>query len=282
MRFDFTDSHVHFWDTTQRRYPWLNDHPSIASRHGPEELGAEAADGAPSRVVFVQADCDRHQAQDEVEWVETLATTIPKTAGIVAFAPMDKGARTASVLRSLAARPLVRGVRHLIQGETDPAFCLSSAFIEGVRACGSLGLSVDLCVRHHQLGAVTQLVRHCPHTSFILDHAGKPDLVSNKLDAWRSDIAVLARLPNVVCKISGLVTEAGGALELDRFAPVVGHLLDTFGSHRLLFGSDWPVVKLAAPYPTWLTMAKMLLAPLSGTEQSAIFNANAARVYRLG
>jgi L-fuconolactonase len=177
----------------------------------------------------------------------------------------------------------VRGIRHLIQGESDPAFCLSQAFVEGVRTCGSLGLSFDLCVRHHQLPSATQLVRLCPETSFILDHAGKPDLRSSRLDTWRADIGSLSKLPNVTCKVSGLVTEAGpGSLETERFVPVVNHLVETFGPRRLLFGSDWPVVKLAAPYPTWLNMAKMLLAHLSETEQAGIFNANAARVYRLG
>jgi len=152
-----------------------------------------------------------------------------------------------------------------------------------VGECGRLGLSFDLCVRHPQLASVTELVRRCPGTSFILDHAGKPDLRTGMLDAWRANITRLARQPNVTCKVSGLMTEAGSAaLEFDRFVPVVAHLLETFGPQRLLFGSDWPVVKLAAPYATWLGMAKNLLAPLSESEQAGIFNGNAARVYRLG
>jgi L-fuconolactonase len=126
-------------------------------------------------------------------------------------------------------------------------------------------------------------VRRCPGTAFILDHAGKPDLVTGNLETWRDNITALAALPNVTCKLSGLVTEAGaGALEFERFVPVIDHLLSTFGPQRLLFGSDWPVVKLAAPYLTWLSMAKKLLAHLSGSEQAAIFNGNAERVYRLG
>lgn len=282
MGFAYTDSHVHFWDTSLREYPWLAEFPSISGLHDPGELRVESSDAPPSRVVFVQADCARDAALGEVGWVESIAGQAPTTAGIVAFAPMDSGRDTASLLRMLASRPLVKGVRHLIQGEADPGFCLSEEFVEGVLACGDLGLSFDLCVRQHQLEAATQLVRLCPETSFILDHAGKPDLASNELGSWRVDIAALAALPNVACKLSGLVTEAGGSLEPGLFAPVVDHLLQTFGPGRLLFGSDWPVVKLAAPYAAWLNMAKKLLAHLSATEQAGIFNANATRVYRLG
>jgi L-fuconolactonase len=283
MGFVFTDSHVHFWDASLLPYPWLAGVPSIAAAHGPLDLAREAGGSPPSRVVFVQADCDRGRALDEVAWVESLAGAAVPVAGIVAFAPMDAGAGTLAALRALVGRPLVRGVRHLIQGETDPGFCLSPAFVEGVRECGELGLSFDLCVRHPQLSSVVELVQRCPATSFILDHAGKPDLRSNMLDSWKAHIAALAALPNVACKVSGLVTEAGtAALDPGRFVPTITHLLETFGPSRLLFGSDWPVVKLASPYTTWLQMAKALLAHLPEQGQASIFNGNAGRIYRLG
>jgi L-fuconolactonase len=278
----FTDSHVHFWDTSLRRYPWLAEVPAIAGVHGPGELRLEAPGAMPDRIVFVQADCARTSAADEVHWVEALALQEPRIAGIVAFAPMDAGTGTLAALRALAARPLVRGVRHLIQGETDPRFCLSPAFIGGVRHCGEQGLNFDLCLRHPQLASVVELVRACPGTSFVLDHAGKPDLRSSLSESWKVNIADLAELPNVSCKVSGLVTEAGtAALDPGRFVPTISHLLETFGPSRLLFGSDWPVVKLATPYLTWLNMARALLAHLPGKDQDAIFNGNAGRIYRL-
>jgi L-fuconolactonase len=280
--FTYTDAHVHFWDAAMRPYPWLGECPAIAGPHVPADLAREAGGEPPSRVVFVQADCEPASALGEADWVESLAARLPPTAGIVAFAPMNAGTATATALRTLASRPRVRGIRHLIQGEPDPGFCLSPAFIDGVRACGTHGFSFDICVRHHQIAAATQLARLCPDTSLILDHAGKPDLRSGRLDAWRADIAALAELPNVACKVSGLVTEADpDDLGIERFAPVVQHLIETFGPGRLLFGSDWPVVKLAAPYPAWLKMAKMLLAHLPAAEQAGIFDANATRLYRL-
>jgi L-fuconolactonase len=283
MAFAFTDSHVHFWDASLRPYPWLAEAPGIAGAHVPADLLREAGPDAPSGVVFVQADCERHSAAHEVRWAESFSAGAVPVRAIVAFAPMDGGAATDAVLGSLARRPLIRGVRHLIQGETAPGFCLSDAFVAGVRRCGELGLSFDLCVRHWQLADAAELVRRCPGTDFILDHAGKPDLARSILDPWRSDIAAMARCPNVACKLSGLVTEAGSAaLDAGRFAPTVGHLLETFGPGRLLFGSDWPVVKLATPYPIWLQMARSLLSHLPPAEQAAIFDGNARRVYRIG
>jgi L-fuconolactonase len=283
MGFAFTDAHVHCWDPSLLAYPWLAGAPAIAGAHRPGDLDREAGEGAPSRMVFVQADCAPGAAPAEVAWVEALAAADRRIAAIVAFAPMDAGARTRAALQSLAARPLVRGVRHLIQDEPDPAFCLRDAFVAGVRACGDFGLSFDLCVRPPQLPAVAELVGRCPGTRFILDHGGKPALGGPDLERWRAGIAAIAQHPHVACKLSGLVTEALPAEPTEeRVAPAVRHLLAAFGPGRLLFGGDWPVVKLACPYARWLKMTKKLLAHLADAEQAAIFNDNAAQVYRLG
>jgi L-fuconolactonase len=154
--------------------------------------------------------------------------------------------------------------------------------VSGVTRAGEAGLTFDICVRHRGLRACIELVRRCPGTTFVLDHAGKPDIRGGVLDPWRAHIAALALLPNVVCKLSGLVTEADptrwtpAALQ-----PYVDHLLGSFGPGRLLFGSDWPVVKLAASYRRWLDVTRELLEPLSDAERAAVMGENARRVYRL-
>jgi L-fuconolactonase len=176
----------------------------------------------------------------------------------------------------------VRGVRHLIQGEADPGFCRRPEFIAGVRAAGERGLSFDICVKHHQLASVVDLVCECPGTQFVLDHAGKPDIRGQKLEPWRELITKLAWLPHVACKLSGLVTEADpAAWTIEDLRPYVDHLLARFGAHRLIFGSDWPVVKLASSYQHWLDTALTLLAPLDSEDRDAILSANAQRIYRL-
>jgi len=278
----FIDTHVHCWDRTQVPYPWLDGFPSIGGRHTPAELRAEVGTRFPAKLVVVEGDCDRARSFDEVAAIEALAAADPAISGIVAFAPMDRGAETIAALDRLRARPLVRGVRHLIQGEADPHFCRRPEFIAGVRAAGERGLSFDICVKHHQLASVVDLVCECPGTQFILDHAGKPDIRGQKLEPWRELITKLAWLPHVACKLSGLVTEADpAAWTIEDLRPYVDHLLARFGAHRLIFGSDWPVVKLASSYQRWLDTALTLLEPLDAEDRDAILSANAQRIYRL-
>lgn len=279
MSFTFIDSHVHFWDQRVLPYPWLAEVPAIAGPHTPADLQVEAKENFPAQIVFVECGAP---GPEEVQWVEQLAAREPRITGIVAKVAANAGLATTLALAGLKRHPLVRGVRHLIQDEPDPRFCLTPAFVAGVRASGAAGLSFDLCCRHHQLPAVVELVRQCPDTRFVLDHCGKPAIKSALLDPWREHIGALAALPNVTCKLSGLITEADpAAWTVDSLRPYVDHVLATFGPHRLLFGGDWPVAKLAGAYPRWLDAARALVSHLSPPDQSGIFAGNAARVYRL-
>jgi len=278
----FVDAHCHFWDGARLSYPWLADAPAIAGPHTPAELTTAAGARLPRQIVFVEADADPRQARDEVRWMDELAAREPRIAAIVAQAAVDRGADTDAALAALAGHARVRGVRHLIQGHPEPDYCLRPAFVAGVRRVGERGWTFDLCVKHAQLAACVGLVRACPGTSFVLDHAGKPDIRRGMLDPWRVHIAELARLPNVVCKLSGLVTEADPATWTPAaLRPYVDHLLRCFGPERLLFGSDWPVVDLAASYGRWLDTALDFLAPLSPGERAAVLAENARRIYRL-
>ena len=278
----FVDSHVHFWNGARISYPWLTEMPAIAGPHTPVELAAEAGAHMPTEIVFVEADADLTRARDEVGWVETLAKAEPRIVAIVAKVAVDRGAETEWALAALAGHARVRGVRHLIQAHPEPDYCLRPAFVAGVQQVGERGWTFDLCVKHAQLPACIALARACPETTFVLDHAGKPDVRHGALDPWRAHIAELDRLPNVVCKLSGLVTEADPATwTAAALRPYVDHLLASFGSERLLFGSDWPVVKLAASYERWLDTALELLAPLPASARAAIFSDNARTVYRL-
>lgn len=279
MSFRFIDSHVHFWDQEKLPYPWLVEVPAVAGRHTPVELRVEAAPDLPEKIVFVECGAP---ALEEVFWIEGLAATEPRIAAIVAKVPMHLGAATTRAIADLSFHPLVHGVRYVFQDEPDPAFCAQPAFIAGVRQLAAANLSYDLCCRHHQLPAVIELVRACPETRFILDHAGKPAIRARQLDPWREQIATLAALPNVDCKFSGLITEADPEhWSIDDLRPYTEHLLATFGPSRLLFGGDWPVAKLAGSYPRWLLTAQRLLAALPDEARAAIFHDNARRVYRL-
>jgi L-fuconolactonase len=274
-----TDAHVHFWDTALMPCPWLSGVPAIAHAHTPKDLRAETGGEMPSRIVFV--DCGSPWL-DEVRWVEGLAKAEPRIRGIVAKATMDAGEKTAAQIADLATHPLVRGVRHNFEDEKDPDYCVRPRFLEGVGRLAGAGLSFDICCKHHQLASVVELVRRTPQTSFVLDHGGKPAIKAGLLDPWRSHIRALAALPNVVCKFSGLVTEADRAdWTPAQIQPYASVLLDSFGPSRLLYGGDWPVVKLACSYLRWLDTARAMTAHLTAAERAAIFDGNAARVYRI-
>jgi L-fuconolactonase len=280
--FSFVDAHVHFWDGAHLPYPWLAEVPAIAAPHTAAELAVAAAPRPPEAIVFVESAVAPAHALDEVRWIEALAARGAAIGAIVAQVAVDRGAQTEAALAALDGHARVRGVRHNLQDEPDPDHARRAAFVAGVRRVGARGWTFDLCVRHPQLPASTVLARACPETTFVLDHAGKPEIRRGLLEPWRAHIAELARLPNVVCKLSGLVTEADPATwTADALRPYVEHLLSCFGPARLLFGSDWPVVNLAASYRRWLATALGFLQPLSAGERAAVLSDNARRIYRL-
>lgn len=279
MSFRFVDAHLHCWDPRLLSYPWLAAVPTIASAHTPAELQAEAGTLQPEKMVFVECGAPW---LDEVRWIERLAASDRRLGGIVAKCAVNEGAVTIAAIAELKNHPLVRGVRHLIQHEADSNFCAGPGFIDGVREVGRAGLSFDICCFPMQLPAVIRLVRACPGTRFVLDHLGKPEIRAGRLDPWRGHIRELAALPNVVAKLSGLITEADhSSWKPDELRPYVDHALEFFGAERLLFGGDWPVAKLAGSYSRWLEVARELVSHLSATDQDAIFRDNAFRFYRL-
>ncbi|HVU22925.1 MAG TPA: amidohydrolase family protein [Opitutus sp.] len=276
----FTDAHVHFWDPAVFSYPWLARHPEVARRHTPAELDAELPGAAPARMIFIQAECAEDEALNEVAWVEGMAAADPRIAALVAYCRMEDSRACRERLAELRRHPLVRGVRHLIQGQPNPAFCTQPGFVAGVHQCGAAGLLFELCCVADQLPGVIELVRACPDTRFVLDHAGKPDIRGGRFDAWRAQIDALAALPNIACKLSALVTQARhDAWQIADLRPYWNHLVAAFGAARLLFGSDWPVVKLASTYRRWLGAAIELAEPLSPAGRAAIFHGNAGRIY---
>jgi L-fuconolactonase len=176
---------------------------------------------------------------------------------------------------------MVKGVRRLLQDE-PAAFVVEPNFVRGVQSLADFDLSFDICIRHHQLEATIELVKQCPQVRFVLDHFGKPDIKAHLMEPWTTNLAQLAALPNVCCKLSGLVTEADWqhwtAADLQ---PYIDHALAVFGPERLLFGGDWPVSELAADYGRWVQTAVAALDNLNETEKDRIFYTNARDFYRL-
>jgi L-fuconolactonase len=280
--FPITDTHVHFWNPNHLRYAWLDGNEKLNRPFLPEDYRTACAGVAVGKIVFVECGGGTEQAEAEADWVASLVTEEPRIAGIVAHAPLEQGEAVEPLVERLADKPLVRGVRRLLQGESEPGYCLRPDFLAGVRLLARHNLSFDICIRHHQLAETIELVRRCPEVRFVLDHIGKPDIRGAVWEPWRTQIYELAALPNVHCKISGLVTEADHALWTpDDLRPYVETVIDSFGWTRVFYGSDWSVSTLATTYPRWVETLEMLVAGCSSEEKQALFTENGKRFYRL-
>lgn len=280
------DTHIHYWDPDRIAYPWLVSVPSIAHTHAPEQL--QAQEGTTDRfqldrIVFVQAGAADDESVREAHWIDGLAAVRePRIAGIVACASLDRGLEAAPELEALQALPRVKGIRRLIQGQ-GLGYAVTPDFIASVQSLPAYGFSFDLCIVHEQLADAITLVRACPDVSFILDHIGKADIKGGGLEPWSTRLRELAALPNVVCKLSGMVTEA----DMDNWTPAdlqpyVDHVLECFGPDRVMYGGDWPVSLLGSRHwGHWVDTLDDLTAALDEDEKQKLFHDNAVRVYRL-
>jgi L-fuconolactonase len=280
--FPLVDTHLHIWDLGRLNYPWLANVPKLNRNHLIEDYRAACGPVQVAKMVFLQCECEPAQFQQEADWVTEVSRQDPRIRGIVPWAPLEKGGDAHADLARLAANPLVKGIRRIIQFEADPEFCLKPDFVRGVQSLSRHGLSFDLCINHRQLANTLKLVRLCPNVRFVMDHIAKPDIKAGLLDPWRAEMKELARLPNVWCKLSGLVTEADFAHWTPaQLRPYLDHVIGCFGFDRVMFGGDWPVSTQAADYPRWVEVLDEAIAGASPDEQHRLYVRNAEKFYRL-
>ncbi|HKM98662.1 MAG TPA: amidohydrolase family protein [Buttiauxella sp.] len=276
------DSHLHLWDPRVLRYDWLSDLPALNQPFLPEVLATEAQ--APDAAIVVQADCAEEQAVDEVNWINQLAEYSPiHIAGIVAWAALEKGNAVIPHLHQLRNIPRVVGIRRSLQNEPEHLF-YDMNFRAGLLAAARNGFVLDLCVRASQLQGVYDLLywlfSHAPEARVVLDHMGKPTIIRNEWQAWQSVFDPLADFPQLVCKISGLPTEADWlAWNEEELQPWIQHAIAVFGPHRCLFGGDWPVVNLAGGYSRWRQCVENAISHLTPEDRCAIMVNNARDIY---
>ena len=275
------DAHVHLYDPEVVRYGWMRGKPALAGPHGLAELNAARGAVEVRGVVWIEVGADPGQHREEARWIARLADADPQIAGMVAHAPLERGAAAAAEIERLLEHGQLRGIRRLLQDEPDDAFCLRPAFIEGVRLLARHDLSFDICVYHRQLAGALELARRCPEVRFVLDHIGKPGIRDGLMAPWRAPITELAALPNVWCKISGLITEAGRDWTRAELRPYLDHALEAFGFGRVMFGSDWPVSEQTHRYEAWVETVDRALGGASEDERRKLFRDNAIAFYRL-
>ncbi|XVQ89754.1 amidohydrolase family protein [Microbispora siamensis] len=278
------DAHHHLWDLSRRPQTWL-DPPEMAPIHRDFALSdyASAAAGTGiGRSVLVQVLGDAEETREFL----ALAARSRTVAAVVGWADLTRP-DLADELAALAASPggdLLRGIRHLVQGESDPRWLARDDVRRGLRQVAAAGLAYDLLVLPHQLPAAIETVRAVPELTFVLDHLAKPPVASGELEPWAGLIRELAAEPNVTAKLSGLITEAAwDDWDAAALRPYVDVALDAFGPRRLMFGSDWPVCLLAGSLPLWTETVSALLADagLPAADREAVFRYTAARVYHL-
>jgi predicted TIM-barrel fold metal-dependent hydrolase len=275
------DAHLHLWELERHPQPWIDPesmseiHRDFTARDATGELGRHGIADA----VVVQADNSLSETEDLI----AAAAAEPVISAVVGWVDLlgDVPAQLAR-LRGLRGGAALAGVRHLAHLEPDPAWLLRPDVVAGLTAVAEAGLVVELVVRAHQLPVVTKLVGALPAATFVLDHLGKPPLLAGgaDLERWRTDLADLARRANVVAKVSGLGLEADHlGWTAASLRPAVDHALETFGPDRLMFGSDWPLVRLTRGYTAWWETYLQLTAALGASEQKAIDHGTARRTY---
>ncbi len=276
-----TDTHVHFWDIDRSDLYWMTPELEEQLRplrrsFGPEDLDSERRAVGVDRIVIVQA----ARSEWDHRWWFSLTEQYPWIVAVVGWVDLaagDVGAR----LDAYGIHPAFRGVRATAENEPDPDWLVRPEVLRGIGAVAERGLTLDLLVRVEHLPHVPRLVERFPGLTLVVDHLAKPPIASGDLALWRERMRALVPYPNVWCKLSGLLTEAGPRPTADTIRPVVEFALEHFGPARLLWGSDWPVATLAADYRTTFQAYAALTAALGEAERAAIFGGNAARVYRL-
>jgi L-fuconolactonase len=271
------DAHHHLWHYSAIEYEWIDDRMAALRRDFLpadflRELNSTGIDGA----VTVQA----QQTLEETQWLLELAATHKEILGVVGWAPIASPHFEKS-LNALTINPNLVGLRHVVQAE-PPGFLDNEDFNRGIRAMRGTGLAYDILIVEHQLPEAIRFVDRHPQQVFVLDHIAKPKIAAGELEPWSTQIRELSKRSNVCCKISGMVTEDSWSnWSLASLRPYLDTVVDAFGAHRLLAGSDWPVCLVAADYKQWWQLLRGYFASFSADERGDIFGATAARIYDL-
>jgi L-fuconolactonase len=275
------DAHQHFWDPALADYPWMTDAVApIRRRYMPGDLRPRLAETGVDYTLVVQARSDIQETRELLR----LAADTDFIAGVVGWVDLTAPdlVDTIGQLRELEGGGKLVGIRHQVHDESDERWLLRGDVLRGLRIVQDAGLAYDLLVRTRELPAALRVARTLDSLRFIIDHIAKPPIRSGETTEWAAALAPFEGLPNVSCKISGMVTEADWkGWRTEDLRPYVERVYEWFGEGRCLFGSDWPVCLLAASYQQVLDACRATLGPLPPRAQAKVFGENAIAIYRL-
>ena len=272
------DAHQHFWRYDPIDYSWINEEmPHLKKDFLPDDLYPVLTANGVEGTVAVQA----LQDEKENEFLLDLAENHPFVLGVVGWIDL-KSPNLAARLNNYNAFDKLKGFRHVLQDEEDSEYILNEAFQRGLNAIFEMGYSYDLLVLPHQLKGAIKTVSNFEKGSFVLDHLAKPDIKNGQNDKWKDNIKALAEFPNVYCKLSGMITEAAwNHWEEKEFYPYMDIVMEAFGEERVMFGSDWPVCKLAGSYEQVIGLVEGYFKGHSESTLQSIWHSNAVNFYRL-
>ena len=272
------DSHQHFWKYDPVQYSWITDDMEIIrDDFMPEDLKPILDNYGFHGSVNVQAD----QSEEENAFLLNLTAENDFIKGVVGWVDL-KADNVEERLAYYKQFDKMKGFRHVLQGEADRAYMLNADFKRGIAKLKQFGYTYDILIFTDQIAYATEFAMAFPDQPFVLDHIAKPKIATGEIDQWAKDIRALAKLDNVMCKVSGMVTEADWKeWKPGDFTPYMDLVFEAFGTDRLMFGSDWPVCRVAATYGDMLSVPEAYVAKLSQTEQEKFWGGNAVKFYGL-
>jgi len=286
------DTHQHLWDLNRLRPPWLGAGGALTRNFTAEDYRAATAGLGISAAIYVEVGVATDQRIAEAELVTALCAdpAMPTKGAVIAGEPADPG--FAAYLDRCVRKPWVKGIRRALHTGSPAGTCLQGAFIRGIRLLGERGLTFDACLQPGHLDDVAQLAAACPGTTLVLDHCGNADpkafmtaphkAPDHGADAWRRSIARIAAHPNVVCKLSGIISRLPrGVPAAEGLAPIIAACWDAFGPERVIFGSDWPICTQGASLADWVTALRTVVATRPREHQRKLFQDNARRIFAL-
>ena len=269
------DAHQHFWSYDAAQYPWIPPGSPLHRSWLPDDLAALQQPLGFDGSIAVQA----RQVVEESDWLLGLADKHANVKGVVGWVDL-RSDRVEADLERLARHPKFVGVRHVVQEEPDDAFMLGRDFQLGISKLAAYGLTYDILIYPKQLAAALRLAENFPGQPFVLDHIAKPFIKAGVSEPWAMQLRQLARLPNVHCKVSGMLTEADHqAWRPEQFRPYLDTVFEAFGPERLMYGSDWPVCLFAGSYEQAYRLVDDYARGLTDQQRVGLFGGNAAAFY---
>jgi L-fuconolactonase len=272
------DSHQHFWKYNPTKHSWIDDQMQILKKdYLPNDLLPNLRELNIDGCIAVQAD----QSIEETQFLLDLAKNNTFILGVVGWLDLCSG-EIESQLEKFQDNTLLKGLRHVLQGEVQRDFMLREDFIKGISTLKNTNLTYDILIFTDQIQYSESLVKLFPNQAFVIDHLAKPKIATQEIVEWAVDMRSIAKYENVFCKISGMVTEADwNNWKPKDFTKYLDVVVDAFGTERLMFGSDWPVALLSSSYSELYEILTNYFSAFSETEQANIFGENAKRFYNI-